>query len=158
LDEEKVKQKLFKPGETVIIADVTWISDDCGLMVFRCAWRKKNLLRKYVDQERIEDYRAGIDELSGQGWKILGLVCDGRRGMFRAFEEIPVQMCQFHQVKIITRYTTKRPKLEAGKELRNLVLLLKKTDRASFTLWLEQWHEKWKEFLKEKTHNPETGR
>jgi hypothetical protein len=50
-------------------------------MVFRCAWREKNLLRKYVDQEQIQDYAAGIEELRERGWNVLGLVCDGRKGL-----------------------------------------------------------------------------
>jgi hypothetical protein len=67
-------------------------------------------------------------------------------------------MCQFHQIAIITRYITKKPKLEAGKELRQLILLLTKTDEASFTHWLSQWHTRWKDFLNEKTTDEYTGK
>jgi hypothetical protein len=61
-------------------------------------------------------------------------------------------MCNFHQSKIITKYLTKRPKLEANIELRNLSLLLTKTDKESFTFWLYEWYEKHQNFLKEKTY------
>jgi len=59
-------------------------------------------------------------------------------------------MCNFHQVQIITRYITKKPRLEANKELRKLTLLLTQTDKESFTYWLEEWYEIYKIFLKEK--------
>ena len=35
---------------------------------------------------------------------------------------------------------------------------LTKTDKESFTGWLDDWYEKWEDFLKEKTFNPETNR
>jgi len=67
-------------------------------------------------------------------------------------------MCHFHQLQIITRYLTRRPKLEASRELRNLSLTLTNTSEKKFKKDLKLWHKKWKHFLNEKTINPETGR
>jgi hypothetical protein len=61
-----------------------------------------------------------------------------------------VQMCQFHQVAIIRRYLTKKPKLQAGKELWVHVRLLSKTDKESFAGGLADWHSKWEGFLNER--------
>lgn len=108
--------------------------------------------------ETISDYQLGIDWLKSKGYKIVGIVCDGKRGMFQAFGDIPVQMCQFHQLAIVTRYITKKPRLTAGKELKPLAMLLTKTDKESFTGALEEWHKQWKGFLAERTINPETGK
>lgn len=118
-------------------------------MVFRCWKRKKNLSWRFLDYERNKDYLEGIKELQAQGWEIEGIVCDGRKGLFRLFGTIPVQMCVFHQVAIITRYLTKKPKLPAHIELRKIALILKETDKASFTYWLEEWYQKWKDYLSE---------
>ena len=74
------------------------------------------------------------------------------------FPKLAIQLCQFHQVQIVTRYLSKRPKLFAGIELRNLTLTLSKTDRKTFTEKLQKWHEKWGDFLKEKTINPNSKR
>jgi hypothetical protein len=41
--------------------------------------------------------------------------------LFSAFPGIPIQMCQFHQKQIITRYLTGSPKLQAGIELQKIV-------------------------------------
>lgn len=59
---------------------------------------------------------------------------------------------------IVLRYITRKPKLQAGKELKEIVLLLTQTDEASFRHWLKKWHEKWDEFLAEKTIDAVTGR
>ena len=127
-----------------------------GVMEFRDYYRKENILWKYIAREKLDDYVDGINELKEADWDILGIVCDGKRGLFTAFGTMPVQMCQYHQIAIVTRYITKRPKLEAGKDLKELMKLLTITDKESFTGALEEWHYKWNDFLKEKTFNPET--
>jgi hypothetical protein len=63
-------------------------------------------------------------------------------------------MCVFHQIQIITRYITRRPKLQANIDLRELTLLLTKTDKESFIWWLDNWYNKYKYFLDEKYINP----
>ena len=139
----------------IIIMDTSYFGS-FGVMVFRDYYRKENVLWKYVAHEKLEDYVNGINKLKAMGWDILGIICDGKGGLFKAFGKIPIQMCQYHQTALITRYITKRPKLEAGKELKELMKLLTCTDKESFTGALEEWHKKWDDFLKEKTFNPET--
>jgi len=58
----------------------------------------------------------------------------------------------------VRRYLTNKPKLEASIELKIIVATLTNTNEKQFTKQLNDWHEKWEEFLKEKTTNPETGR
>ena len=130
---------------------------DFGLMVWRSPELKKNLYAKVVKSETIEDYRAGLERLLEQGWQIKAIIADGK-GLGQDFFGIPVQMCHFHQVKIITKYLTKNPILTPNIELRALALKLTKTDKGSFTGWLSEWHREHEEFLKEKTFNSETGR
>lgn len=89
---------------------------------------------------------------------IEAIVCDGRKGFFTAFKGFPIQMCQFHQTQIITRYLTRHPKTEAGKTLRSLALTLAKTDKESFSSWLSEWYDQYREFLGEFTVNPVTNR
>lgn len=139
------------PEKTVLVIDTTYFGEEFGVMVFRCAKRKKNLLWKVVPYETNAEYLAGVRELESKGWHLSGIVCDGRRGLPQLFSGIPVQICQFHQLQIITRYITRRPKLPASIELRGIALLLTKTDEASFSYWLQLWHEKWKIFLAEKS-------
>lgn len=67
-------------------------------------------------------------------------------------------MCQFHQLAIIRRYLTKRPKLKAAQELMSVVDLMKQTDKESFIGALELWFDKWQDFLNERTINPVTNK
>lgn len=60
-------------------------------------------------------------------------------------------MCHFHQKKIIQRYLTSNPKLEAGIELKQITDTLTKTDEKEFTNKLANWHNRWNIFLKEKS-------
>ena len=142
----------------MVIMDTTYFGRKFGVMVFRDHYKKKNIYWKFIKHENIKEYVTGIHYISENGWKIVGIVCDGKRGMFNAFGQIPVQMCQYHQIAIVTRYITKKPRLQAGVELRELILLLTKTDKESFTGGLNEWHKRWKIFLKEKTINPDTDK
>ena len=129
-----------------------------GLMVFRASNLKKNLLWKIVNHETNEEYRSGIQELINDGWEILGIVADGKPGLGKLFPKIPFQLCQFHQFQRVTQLISKNPKLEASREFREIMFDLKQTDQESFEYWITQWHEKWKEFLAEKTVDIFTGK
>ena len=50
-------------------------------------------------------------------------------------------MCNFHQVAIVRRYITKKPKLEANKALKWITELLVQTDKETFTYYLELYWE-----------------
>ena len=153
-----VQPRPMDVGDVVIVMDTTYFGKVFGVMVFRCPHRHKNLLWKFMDYETIAAYVAGVRAVQRDGWNVVGIVCDARRGLVKAFPGIPVQMCQFHQVQIVLRYITRKPKLEAGKELKDLILLLTKTDEVSFRHWLLLWQERWKDFLAEKTVDPITQR
>jgi len=94
--------------------------------------------------------------LTAQGFVIQGVTIDGKRGVSKSFGAIPVQMCHFHQVAIIKRYLTSRPKLEASIELLKLCRRIPTSTQTRFTDTLSQWHDKHKTFLDEKTLNPTT--
>jgi hypothetical protein len=144
-----------KPQETALVIDVIFFGRYSGIIVFRSPSLRKNLGWYSIEKETPEEYECGIIELQLAGFKISGVTVDGKPGVLQRIEKlgIPVQMCHFHQIQIVTRYTTRYPRLPAAKELRSLVLLLPDTDRASFEFWLEQWHVKWEAFLAEKTYD-----
>ncbi len=142
----------------MIVMDTSYFGRGFGVMVFRDELSRKNLLWVYVKHESLKDYIEGIRWLQSRSWEILGIACDGKRGLFHAFSDIPVQMCQFHQVQIITRYLTRNPKLEAGKELKEIVGHLSHSTRHEFEAMLSMWEQQWKSFLREKTFNLETGK
>jgi len=131
-----------------------------GVMVFRSPTLKKNLWWTQSFQETPWMYGDGLRALQSQGWTITGAVIDGKRGVAQVFERegIPVQYCQFHQVKTITTYLTRKPQTDAGRELRALALRLKDATEKEFTDALNGWHERWKTFLEEKSPAPRKKR
>jgi hypothetical protein len=94
-------------------------------------------------------YVRGRNHLEENEFKIKAIVLDGKRGVREGFRDIPVQMCHFPQKQIIQRYLTNNPKLESGKELKEIARILSKTTEEEFKKTLNKWHEKWKNFLKE---------
>lgn len=140
----------------VIIADATFWGREYGVLVFRSFDLKQNLYWTEIKTETIAEYRQAREILEELGFTFNAIVLDGKIGIKQVFKDIPVQHCQFHQIKTINKYLTRRPKLQAAKELRTIVLALTEVKEKYFTVLLNQWHEKWKEFLKERTINPIT--
>ena len=86
------------------------------------------------------------------------VVIDGKPGIAGVFEDLPVQICHFHQIAIVRRYLTKKTKLPAARELIELAQTLPRTNEKTFSRNLSLWHAKWKTVLEEKTFNPKTGK
>lgn len=146
------------PRKVVILMDTSYWGHRFGVMLFKDAITKENLLKYYVKSETNALYKRGINQLQEQGFVISAIVCDGRRGLINSFLNIPVQMCQFHQVAIVRRYITKNPRMPAAIELKELTAMMKQTDKESFEGALELWYIKWKTFLNERTINEKTGK
>lgn len=149
-----VTGEVFVPEHPVaVVFDATFFSRHDGVLVSRA--EKRNLLWGEVGGEKAEYYGKMADNLAYAGISFSAFVIDGRRGvrqkLAEKYPDVPIQLCQFHQVAIVKRYLTSRPKLEAGKELRRIALTLKKTCRTEFTKTLSAWHIKWEDFLNEKT-------
>lgn len=148
-------RRAAEPRKTALVIDVIFFGRILGVIVFRSPSLRKNLGWYSITKETPEEYECGIRELQLAGFEISGVTVDGKPGVLQRIERmgIPVQMCHFHQIQIVTRYTTRRPRLPAAKELRSIVRLLPETDRVSFEYWMEEWHVKWETFLAEKTYD-----
>jgi hypothetical protein len=137
--------------QTVLIVDTTFWGRSYGVCVFFSRELKRAIWWHEVESERMAHYHYGRKILESAGWTFSAVVVDGRRGFLNVFKGIPVQMCQFHQMKQVTKYLTRRPKTDAGRELRELTLTLTEVDEATFTSALDEWHAKWGSFIEEKT-------
>ena len=105
-------------------------------------------------------YAEGLRTLLGGEWTITGVVIDGKRGIAQVFEHggIPVQYCQFHQMKTVTKYLTRHPQTLAGQELRALTLTLPSTTEERFRAELALWYERHQSFLLERSPAPNKKR
>jgi len=158
VDRIEIEQNSTFPNVVNVIMDTTYFGRKFGVMVFRDSISGHYLFKQYVKYETNKLYLAGIEEIARRGISIQAIICDGRKGLLTLFETIPVQMCQFHQLQIITRYLTRKPKTLAAIELRCLTLQLTRLDKLCFSAALDQWNEKWKDYLKERTISSTTGK
>lgn len=158
LDSYRIEIKDLKANRIVLLTDTSYWGRRFGVMLFKDALSGENLYWKYVKHETNQLYLDGYNYLVKKGFIVLGVVCDGRKGLFQLFGKTPVQMCQFHQVAIVSRYLTRNPKTMAGKELRAHCLLLVRTDKESFIGGLQSWHTRWKDYLDERTVDKNTGK
>lgn len=153
-DQLKVQKPLITvyPEPVNLIFDTTFFKRSLGVMVFRKPG--KNISWKYVETEKLSFYLEELLKLKGLGLSFKSFTIDGRKGLIRLlqihFNTIPIQLCHFHQVQTVTKYTTKNPKTECGKELRKLILNLKKLSKKDFIEQFKNLKNKYQNFLKEK--------
>jgi hypothetical protein len=157
-DTIRIPRIISSSKNVVILMDTTYWGRNFGVVVIK-DWRTKRILwRKFVRYETLADYKEGIDWLESHKFKIEGVVCDGMRGLFQMLSGYRVQMCQYHQLRIVQRYLTRNPELPASIELLAIAKMLTITDKESFTGCFEEWCERWSSFLKERTHDKRTGK
>lgn len=131
----------YHPRAVTVIADATFFGkkrDKFGVLVFKDVISSEILIWKHIETEKIKDYKYLIDELIAKGFTINSVIVDGKRGLFRALEDFPVQMCHFHQKMILQRYLTRKPKLDASKDLKKIISRLTSTTRTRFENKLDQ--------------------
>lgn len=157
LDQYKLPKWEPKPRAMVAIMDATYTGDS-WMLVVRDPHAKENVYVREYTHETTFAYQEAKRALEEQGFVFMAIVGDGRVATPWLFSDVPVQMCHFHQIQIIIRYTTLNPKLEAGQELLDLVRTLPNTDEASFTDAFNQWCRTWDTFLKECATDTTTGR
>ena len=145
----------------MIVCDATFYgkrSDKLGTLVFKDITKSEVLIWKHIESETIFDYKQLLQRLLQLGYTIEAIIIDGKRGLYKAFEEFPVQMCHFHQRKTINRYLTRNPRLEASKDLQKIMFRLTTTTQKKFTEKLDVWYLIYKEFLDEKSISSFTGK
>jgi len=143
-----------------LLMDATFFGRTYGILV--CRANGRNLYWREIGSEKVEYYGACVDVLTAAGFRFRSFVIDGRKGVRTLLRErypaIPIQLCQFHQLQTITQKLTKRPKLQAGRELRAIALTLTRTTREAITASLDQWYARWQDFLKERTESTDRKR
>jgi hypothetical protein len=157
LDKHIIREKIHHPRPVVLVMDATYWGRKNGVFVARDPIKKENLFWREIETETSLDYRFAKEYLEQLEYVIQGIVIDGKRGVREVFQGIPFQYCQFHQIKTVTRYLTRRPKSLAGQDLRAIALTLSKTDEKTFTERLSLWLKQYEEFLNERTTDPSSG-
>ena len=153
IERASVPESKIVPQTTPVVADMTFWGRSYGVCVFRSPTLKQNLWWKEFHTETPWLYEEGLHKLLNDGWVFTGATIDGKRGVAQVFEAhgIPVQYCQFHQQRAVTRRLTRRPKTEAGRTLRALALALPHITEGAFRKALTEWYEHYRAFLEERS-------
>lgn len=151
IDRHELPPQQHRPRPVVLALDATFWGRKRGVLVARDPHQQENVHVHELTQETPEEYRCAREELERLGYTLHAVVLDGKRGVREVFHDMPVQHCQFHQMKTVTKYLTRKPQTDAGRALRALMLTLARTTEAEFALRLDRWQEHWREFLSERT-------
>jgi len=117
-------EKVHNPRAVVIVCDTTFYGkkrDKLGTLVFKDILSKEALLWKHVQSELVKDYKQLLYRLLDLGYDVQAVIIDGKRGLYKVFKDYPAQMCHFHQKKIVQRYITLHPRLEASTDPQKII-------------------------------------
>lgn len=152
---QKTQPGKLTSKHVVIGIDCSFFGRGYGIIVARCPSLRQNLYWKEITTENKEVYAEARGYLEAAGFNIQAVIIDAKHGIREVFSDLVVQTCQYHQQQIVGRYLTARPKTEAGLALKLMADSLTKIDEKLFTELLKNWHEKWSDFLKERTYKPD---
>ena len=150
LDAAELPEKVHRPRPVVLVVDATYFGREYGVLVARDPNEKENLYVAELRHETKLEYTLLRKNLESLGYTIWAVVLDGRRGIPRVFEGIPVQICQYHQWSIVRRALTTRPKLESHKALLAIARLIAKSTEAEMRSMLGSFEEQFRSDLNEK--------
>lgn len=150
LDAVEVPEKVHRPRPVVAVIDATFFGREYGALVARDPNEHENLHVHEMRHETKLEYRFARSDLEKKGYTLLAVVLDGRRGIPRVFDGIPVQICQFHQWKIVKKYLTTRPKLPSHKALLKIAGLIAKSTEETMRGMLEEFERTYRADLNEK--------
>jgi hypothetical protein len=156
LDRFRRTQQTILPVQPIVIGvDCCFFGRGYGIILVRCPGLRKNLYWKEITTESKTVYEEARRYLEAHGYHIEAVVVDAKYGTKEVFSGLIIQICQYHQQQIVQRYLTNNPKTEAAKELRSIANSLTVQNKQSFSKALDEWHEKWRELLSEKTYSPD---
>lgn len=136
------------PRKVVVQMDTTYWGRNFGLVLFMDAESHQILHYFFIyGKERNQDYNQGLEHLKSLGFDIVGVVADGLKGLRNSILEVPYQYCQFHQKQRIRQLLTLNPRMQAAQELQQIVVQLTQSNRVVFSRLLEDWKERWHDFL-----------
>lgn len=160
LDSYVEVEKTHSPREVHLLVDTLYFGkryESWGVVVFRDYHRKENLYWSVCSTETTTVYLEGRKYLEELGYTILSVTGDGFGGISTAFTGIPYQMCRVHMERIVIRNITMNPQTEAGAVLLALTRTLFDTDKETFSRRLNDYINKYRSFLNEKTRYPGGG-
>lgn len=150
LDAAQLSEKVHRPRPVVLVIDATYFGREYGILVAREPNDHENLYVAELRHETKLEYRLARRTLENLGYVIDAVVLDGRRGIPAVFKDVPVQICQHHEWRIVKKYLTSRPNLDSHKALLRIAKLIAKSTETEMKAMLVQFEETYRADLNEK--------
>lgn len=157
----------IKPSEKVnLLIDGTYFSNKVCLVLYRDNNIKATQIYRLTDGEWFDEISEDLQNLLDLGIDIESVTCDGLSNIIKAVRKVSpntiIQRCVVHIQREVLIWLTRRPKSQAGIELRQIIRKLHLINNKE--LWgywvvdLVHWYEKHKDYINEKTYNPYSKR
>lgn len=163
-DKNEIKLPELK-HKLIIVVDGKGISKkNIALIIFDIV-SNQPILWSFTPKECFESWFEILKTIRNN-YEVSGIVSDGQKGLKKAikilFPNVPHQRCISHIVRFTLSKLTQRPRTEAGRLLRSLVLKLKNVkDKYQTKVWKRYflwWDKYYDKFLREKSENILTKR
>lgn len=162
ISESTVKRALRKRTDTwqqpdltgmsgYVHLDATYWGHNWGIMLCLDNATGQVLYLEFIKHEKTQTYVDAVDGIIAAGYRIRGIIIDGKYDLFPALKDYPIQMCQFHLIQLVKRYLTQNPKMNASKDLTLLVRGIKYQAKEDFERDYAAWKVRYDEFLNKRT-------
>ena len=157
----------IRPSEKVnLLIDGTYFSNKVCLVLYRDNNIKATQIYRLTDGEWFEEIAEDIKKLLEIGVQIESVTCDGLSNIIKAVRksspETIIQRCVVHIQRETLNWLTRKPKSQAGIELRQIVrclhLIKNRDDWGYWVVRLMKWYESHKDFVNTKTYYQQTQR
>ena len=157
--------KIIKRDKVRLRIDATYFNQFC-VVCYQDNEDGYTQLIRFSDGEHYEEIKEDLDNLIKLGLQLESITTDGHKSILKAIKksvpDVIAQRCLVHIQRMCLLWLTRYPKHPAGQELRHLALQILKiktnNDRLHWTGEFRKWHEQYKNYINEKTHNTDTGR
>lgn len=154
-----------KGGHIHLIIDGTYLPNGLCLILYYDHDIRYVQLYRSSNAEKLREITQDLKALKSLGVQLYSVTCDGHKSILRAVAKVypgaVVQRCLVHVKRQCGLYLSKKPKLQASKELLVIVNGLtgvKTLFRCSdWLLSLHNWYQQYKEVLMEESVNEQSG-
>ena len=149
-----------------LIIDGTYFTEGLCLIVYYDSKLRYSILYRFTSNEYYSEIKEDLENFKKLGIDITAVTCDGKKSIIQAVGKVypsaVIQRCTVHVQRMIRLWLTRRPKLQASRELRYLVGLLHHiqgiVEQHMWIIAFEQWYKRHQQIIEEKVLHKPTGR
>lgn len=158
--------KISRSEKLNLLIDGTYFANKVCLVLYRDNNVKATVFYRLTDGEWLDEIVEDLQNLLDIGICIESVTCDGLSNIIKAVKKVSpgtvIQRCLAHIQRETLIWLSVNPQSSAGLELRNIIrkmhLIKDRTDWGYWIVELNQWYQKYKDFVNHKTFKQDTNR